>query len=218
VQGVPRSQPIAPRRYNSRRRAQQAEQTRGDVLAAAVDLFAERGWAATTVAAVAEQADVAVETVYRGFDSKKELLRQASQVAIVGDAEPVPLVDRDEMRALRTGPLEQRRRATAHELLTLYRDRRVAAIWAAMLEAAAGDPEIAAWCNEEERRRHAMIEVVLSALQRDHDATATDVIWLVSGPESYRKLTAQRGWTPEQWADWVIDTIERVTTPLASDG
>ncbi|HEY7007461.1 MAG TPA: TetR family transcriptional regulator, partial [Jatrophihabitantaceae bacterium] len=73
------------RTYSSDRRRRQAEQTRADVLRAAVTLFSTSGWSATTLAAIAAEAGVAVETVYSGFGSKKNLLREAIDVSIVGD-------------------------------------------------------------------------------------------------------------------------------------
>src|SRR5690554_2448277 len=88
------------RPYNSTRRARQAAQTRADVLAAAMALFAEQGWAGTTLAAIADEAGVSVETIYNGFGSKKALLREAFDVAVVGDAEPIPLAERPEFAAL----------------------------------------------------------------------------------------------------------------------
>lgn len=202
----------ATRRYRSRRRAQQAEQTQADVLAAAVDLFAEHGWTATTITAVAERTGVVAETVYRIFGSKKELLRQAFQVTIVGDAAPVPLADRDEMQPILAGPQEQRARAAANELVTVYRDRRLAAVWAAMLEAAASDAEIATWRDEEEQRRLATVKILLNALGHPGDDALADTFWLISSPEAYLKLTTQRGWTAEQWADWVFTMIESLST------
>ena len=48
-----------------------------------------RGWAETTLADVAEAAGVAVETIYNGFRSKKQLVRDAMEAAVVGDAEPL---------------------------------------------------------------------------------------------------------------------------------
>lgn len=201
-----------PRRYRSPRRARQAEQTRADVLAAAVELFAEQGWAATTVTAIAERAGVAVETVYRGFGTKKELLRQASQVAIVGDAQPIPLVDRDEMRPVLSGPPDQRARACAEWLAVAYRDRRLAAVWTAMLEAAASDPEVAEWCKEEEQHRSAMIDIFLTGLGHKPSPVAADIIWLIASPEAYTKLTTQRGWTTEQWTNWISDMLTRQLT------
>ena len=53
------------RRYDSTRRQAQAARTRQDILAAAHDLFLERGYAGTTLAAIAKAAGVVVETVYR---------------------------------------------------------------------------------------------------------------------------------------------------------
>src|SRR5690349_19691989 len=88
----------AARRYRSPRRARQAEQTRADVLAAAVKLFAASGWAGATLAAIAAEAGVAVETIYTAYPSKKALLLAAMDGAIVGDAEPISLIDREPAR------------------------------------------------------------------------------------------------------------------------
>src|SRR5262245_15378942 len=94
--------------YNSSRRAAQAAQTRADVLAAAVECFSESGWSGTTLNAIAERAGVAVETVYNGFGNKKQLLREAMDVAVVGDAEPIPLVDRPEWAERQRGSRAER--------------------------------------------------------------------------------------------------------------
>ena len=71
--------------YHSPLRARQAAETRKTVLGAATRLFTERGWAGTTLAAVAAEAGTAVETVYAAFGSKSGLLIAAIDVAIVGD-------------------------------------------------------------------------------------------------------------------------------------
>src|SRR5690348_10687429 len=91
------------RTYDSSRRKRQAEQTRAEVLVAAMELFNTRGWAETTLADVAAAAGVAVETIYKGFRSKKQLVRDAMDAAVVGDADPVPFVERDPFLRLGTG-------------------------------------------------------------------------------------------------------------------
>jgi hypothetical protein len=154
----------------------------------------------------------AAVSFYRIFGSKKEVLRQAFQVTIVGDAAPIPLADRDEMQPIVAGPPEQRARAAAAELVTVYRDRRLAAVWAAVLEATAGDPEIATWRDEEEQRRLTTVKVFLGALGHPDDDALADTFWLISSPEAYLKLTTQRGWTAEQWIDWVFTTIKHLST------
>src|SRR4051812_46687830 len=63
------------RQYSSALRARQAADTKAQVLAAAAELFEETGWSGTTVAAIAKRAGVAVETVYSGVGSKKQVLR-----------------------------------------------------------------------------------------------------------------------------------------------
>ena len=71
----------APKRsYNSSRRSLQAAQTRDEVIRAAMARFSATGWAGTTLAAIAEEAGVSVETIYNGFGSKKGLLRAAMDV------------------------------------------------------------------------------------------------------------------------------------------
>ena len=71
------------------RRARQAAATRARIIEAAGRLFAERGYGATTIDAVATEADVAVETVYARFKNKRNLLEAYLDTSIVGDAERV---------------------------------------------------------------------------------------------------------------------------------
>jgi len=93
----------ARRAYRSPRREQQAAETRAMVVAAAARLFGERGWAGTGMRDVARAAGVSVETVYASFRSKADLLLAAIDVAVVGDAAPVPLDQRPEFAALGSG-------------------------------------------------------------------------------------------------------------------
>src|SRR3954466_6982333 len=95
-----KEQSPAKRQYSSSLRARQAADTKAQVLAAAAELFEETGWSGTTVAAIAKRAGVAVETVYSGVGSKKQVLRAVLDYAVVGDADPVPLVERDVFAAL----------------------------------------------------------------------------------------------------------------------
>ena len=140
------------RAYDSSRRTRQAAQTRGEVLAAAVTLFNEQGWAATTLADVAEAAGVAVETIYSGFGSKKGLLRAAMDVAVVGDAAPVPFSEREEF--LRLGRRTARRPSRAAAAVTAEIHERSSGVWHAIVVAAAGDAEVETWRAQLERGGH----------------------------------------------------------------
>src|SRR5690349_1961481 len=68
---------VKPKRaYYSQKRTQQAQETRQRVLTAARRLFHERGYATTSLREIARAADVAVETLYAAFGSKRDLLLQ----------------------------------------------------------------------------------------------------------------------------------------------
>ena len=86
------------------RRAQRRAETEGRLVESASALFVERGYAATTLADVAEHADVAPRTLYLHFATKADLLLRCIGVAIVGDAEPIPLADRPEMAEAMAAP------------------------------------------------------------------------------------------------------------------
>jgi AcrR family transcriptional regulator len=93
------------------------------VLLAAVRLFGRSGGAGSTPAAIATEAGVAAETIYTGFSSKKALLRAAMDAAIVGDAQPAPLIEREGFQQLRHLPTEQRLPAGMRLVGQMYSDR-----------------------------------------------------------------------------------------------
>ena len=78
---------VSRRTYTSPLRADQALQTRRRILESAYRLFAENGYAATTIAAVARDAGVAPETVYLSLGNKRGLLEGAIEMAIAGAVE-----------------------------------------------------------------------------------------------------------------------------------
>src|SRR5690348_11713123 len=83
------------RRYSSAVRAEQAAATRRAVLTAARDLFANRGYAATSIAAIAARAGVAVDTVYAAAGRKPALLRDLVETSLSGTDQAVPAEERD---------------------------------------------------------------------------------------------------------------------------
>src|SRR3989442_13552306 len=82
------------RRYESPLRRAQAAATRREILEAAQRLFEQRGYAATTMAAIAAEANVALKTVYVTFDSKSGVLRRLWNLLLPGDEGDTPVADR----------------------------------------------------------------------------------------------------------------------------
>ena len=88
-------EPVKPtRRYDSTQRRQQAADTRRVILDAAGRLFAEQGYAATTMAMVAREAGVALKTVYLAFETKSGLLRELWHLLLRGDEGTAPVGER----------------------------------------------------------------------------------------------------------------------------
>ena len=199
----------AKRSYNSSRRTLQAAQTREEVLRAGTKLFAEKGWAGTTLAAIAEEAGVSVETIYKGFGSKKALLREAMDMAVVGDAEPVAYIERSEFASLGEGTLAERARRGAAIVATI--NERSAGVWQAIVEAASSDEEVAGWRLELEANRrldtHRSIERVLG---RDVDENLVTLLWLLYSPETYRKLVVDSGMSRAEYESLLVDAGNRV--------
>ena len=94
----------ARREYDNSGREEQAALTRRRILDAAHRVVVRNGYVATTMVAIAKEARVSRETVYKAFRSKPELIKQVYDVALVGDEEPIPLRDRAAYRAMVEDP------------------------------------------------------------------------------------------------------------------
>src|SRR5258708_6894981 len=94
----------SPRRYDSTRRRQQAQHNRGAVLAAARTRFLAKGYAATTIAEIARDAGVSVETVYKAFANKAGVLKALFDVSVAGDDAAIPMIEREVIQAVINAP------------------------------------------------------------------------------------------------------------------
>jgi TetR/AcrR family transcriptional regulator, regulator of autoinduction and epiphytic fitness len=202
-------QPMATRTYDSTRRNRQAAQTRAEVLAAALQLFNDQGWAATTLADIAATAGVAVETIYSGFGSKKGLLRNAVDVGVVGDAEPVPFSERDEFLALGRGSLAERLQRAARVVADIH--ERSAGVWHALVVAAAADEEVESWRVEIEQNRRAQVDASVELmLGHGIEAPLRDLMWILYSSATYSSLTRDAGWDRPTYERWLVESTVRL--------
>ena len=91
------SDPVKPR--GSRTRA-----TRRKITDAATELFVLDGYSATTLERIASRAGVAVQTVYFHFGNKSSVLKEAVDIAAVGDDQPIAMLDRPWLEQARAEP------------------------------------------------------------------------------------------------------------------
>jgi AcrR family transcriptional regulator len=201
--------PTARRPYQSKVRDQQARATRRAVVEAARDLFIERGWAGTTIDAVAERAGVSRKTVFTAVGGKAALLKLALDWALVGDDEPVPMVDRPVIEELErmTDPvaLVGRWSRFVAEL-----EERAGPLGEVLAVAADSDTEAAQVHATSERNRlggaHGFVRRLeaIGGLRRgltpDRAAAATLVLM---DPAVYRTLVREHGWSLEDYAAWI---------------
>ncbi len=202
----------AVRRYHSPRRTQQAAQTRSAILEAAQRLFERQGYPATTMAAVAAEAEVALKTVYLAFDTKSRLLRELWQALLTGAPDDAPVVRRDWYREVveETDPARQLR-------LNARNSRRVkvraGALMAVIRDAAPTDPDLADLWGLIQSDFHANQGSIAQLLHRRKAlrprlgvARATDLLWTLNHPDLWQLLVVGRSWTPGQYEQWTADT------------
>jgi AcrR family transcriptional regulator len=204
------------RRYHSPRRAQQAAQTRRAVLAAARDLFVANGYAATTVAEIAREARVAVDTVYATVGRKPALLREVLETAISGADVAVPAEERDYV-ALARAATSARDKITAYVTGLVEVQRRLAPVFLALRDAAGGDIESAALWKEIAERRARNMRLFAANLRETGELRAdltdddvADIIWSMNGTEYWVLLVGERGWSPERFGAYLIDAWSRL--------
>ena len=179
-------------------------------------MFLEQGYAATTLDQIAAAARVAVQTVYFHFGNKRTVLKEVMDVAAVGDDEPVPLLDRPWIQAVRDEPDPRRALEVWLETSRAIYDR-VAALLSVVRDAAGADPEMAEQWRVNEEQRYTAYRSLAGLLAAKGDALrpgltvdeAADVIFALLSYEVYLRFTAVRGWPPARWQDWAADTIAR---------
>lgn len=201
------------RRYDNSRRLAQTRATRTRVIAAARQLFLERGYPATTMEAIGQSSDTPMATLYRLFGSKPNVLQQVLNVAFVGDDEPVALHDRPlaSNAAVQSDPA-----AVLRGYAALTRDvaSRSAPLHHVLRTAAAVDAEAAELLDNNRRERASGQARVVDRLRQLNalrpglgDNEALDVVYALMSPELYRVLTFDRGWDDDHYEQWLGDTL-----------
>ena len=201
------------RRYDSRRRREQAEGTRRAILEAAGRLFERQGYAATTMAAIAGEAGVALKTVYVAFETKAGVLRALWNLRLRGDGEDGPVGERAWYReALEEPDPERQLRLVARNSREVK--LRIGAVIEVIRTAAPADPDIGAlWRRIQtdfQANQRAIVESVdeKGALAPGLDVQrATDILWALNLSNLWQLLVAERGWTPEQYEAWIGDVV-----------
>ena len=207
------------RRYDSSGRQAQARRSRQAILDAAQRQFLHGGYAATTIAAIAAEAGVSVETIYKAFGGKPGLVRAIYDRGLAGRA-PVPAFQRaDAIRERETDP----RTIMRHwGTLTSEVSAVVSPIARLVRAAADSDPDMAALLRanndirEQRARHHARFLKRRGYLRQGLSlAQATDILWTCTSDELYDLLVVQRGWSLPRFARFLGDYLIATLLPPA---
>jgi AcrR family transcriptional regulator len=203
---------MEPMPYDNSLRASRAAETRRRVLAEATSLFLDRGYAATTVRAVAEAAAVSPESIYKGFGSKAALLKAAYDVLLAGDDQQVAMAARPAIAAVREAATPAAA-AAAYAGLARVISSQVGPLLQVVLGARGTDADLDAFvATIDEERLRGTGAVVAAWQERGWLRTdlalpeARDRLWLAISPPSYLMLR-DRGWSDDDYERWVAETV-----------
>ena len=199
--------------YNSPLRAEQARATRRAIVAAAARLFVERGYGPTTVDAIAETAGVSRKTVFTSVGGKAEALKLAIDWAIVGDDEPVPLLQRPQVQSGLVEP-DARRILTDYAADIRQIHSRIAPLASVVDEASGSEPALRALAEQGRQQRLVGMRVLAQVLT-DRGALkpglttseAADILTVLNDPALYQRLVVERGWTEDRYQAWMTDAL-----------
>ncbi len=188
-------------------RQRQALETRAQIVAAARRLFATRGYAGTTIQAIADESGVAVPTIYDAFRSKRGIL-EGARLAMLAESEIPALM----VEAI-AEPDETRKLDLAAKWIRQQMERSSDVI-RAFREGSRLDPEVAAdhrrILDNRGRSMARFIDSLADALDPGvSKREATDLLWAFSNEELYRELVEERGWSPERFERWLAATLRQ---------
>jgi AcrR family transcriptional regulator len=199
-------------------RQMQAQMTKDRVVSAARRLMAERGWAATTIAAIATEAGVATPTVYAVFGNKRGLLEGMRQ-SMLRDSEIPELMaeaaaEPDAAQRLELwARLIRQQMETSYDVIAIHRD------------AARSDAEAAAAYRIVLDGRAKTFARFVQDLRHDlapglDQRSATDLLWAFSNEELWRELVEERRWSPDRYQQWLARTLitQLLTAPVPAAG
>ena len=207
------SRPVKSRRpYDATRRRETAEQTRDAILDVAEWRFLADGFAATTIAAIADEAGVSQASIYKSFGGKPGLVRALTDRGLRGEG-PTAAEDRsDLLQATEPDP---------HQLmlgigrLAAEVAPRVAPLQSLLIQAANADEEMARLWDQISAQRMTRMQHNAEALARRgflrEDISvrrAAETMWIYSSPELYQLLITQLGWTTEHFGAFIANALE----------
>ncbi|MGO8871859.1 MAG: TetR/AcrR family transcriptional regulator [Acidimicrobiales bacterium] len=208
---------VKKRAYSSPVRQEQAALTRARILDAAGDLFVSQGYARTTIRRIAEAANVSQDTVYAVFGTKARVLTALIDQRLAPAPGVDNVLDRPEATAVRD-ETDQRRQVHffARDIAAI--STRVRPVYEILRTASAVEPEMANVRTEMDayrlrNMRQAAEWIAARGPLRMNVERAGEIIWTLASPDVSRMLCDDQGWSQDEYAEWLEDTLVGVLLP-----
>ena len=201
--------------YDGTNRSEAAAARKQQVIDAAGRVFERRGYDGATIQMIAEEAGVAVETVYRSAPGKRGLLAAAIRAGVAGGAEraAVPVERRPAIRSVIDEP-DPRMRVTRYLRTVVGVWRRAGPLQRVLDAAAMADADLETLRSElESDRLHGMHRFAQSlfeqhALREDVSVDrAADLLWAHCGRALFDAIVTERGWSDREYIDHISDVL-----------
>jgi AcrR family transcriptional regulator len=189
-------------------RQRQALETRRAIVRAARALFAERGYSATSLELVADEAGVAARTVYSVFGSKKGILAAICEdwltEAGIMDSIAAGLAEPDPRRRLAIVAHASRRQWESDKGVRML-----------LAGAAASDAEVdrmlSGWRDDRARSLGSVLAGFESELRAGIDpARARAILTALTGAEIFWELVTREGWSGAAYEEWLAALLAEV--------
>ena len=199
------------RSYDASRRQEKARRNLVRIIDVAERLFLGNGYRITTIAAIAAEAGVSADTIYKSFGGKAGLVRAIRARALEGEGTTPAEQRSDSLQAREPDP---RKIIRAWAALSAELAPRAAPILLLIRDAAASDLEVRALLEEMDADR---LRRMTENARRLRDAghlragitltRAADMLWTYSSPELYELLVLRRGWSPERYGRFIAEAM-----------
>jgi AcrR family transcriptional regulator len=195
-------------------RERQADDTRRRIVEATKKLLQSEGYAGMTIEAIAQRAKVSAQSVYSIFKSKTGILTELLDDSAFGS-------DYDDLvqQAMSTSDPEVRLRFAARIARQIHEAQNTA--FDLLRGAGVVAPELAKLEHQRERLRYERQERMITSLAESErlrpeldQATARDILWMLTGRDVYRMLVRERLWSLEKYQNWLAEAlVESLLTP-----
>ena len=197
------------RSYKSLVRERQAGDTRKRIVAATRELLGAEGYAGMTIEAIAQRAEVSAPSVYAIFKSKAGILAELIDQSSFG-----PDYEQAVKEALSTDNPEARLRVAARIARQIHDAQ--TATFDLLRGAGVVAPELAQLEQQREHLRYQKQETMIGFLRDTASLrpelgyrAARDIFWMLTGRDVYRMLVRERGWSSQQYQDWLAHALVR---------